>query len=234
MGAINNIYCPQIITCQSYAADSCRVAEQSKDSIYFGKLKALVAVAPKNYIFRLARSSFHSFYTEGYCEYGDQSNPVLRLDIKPSANIETSIEPADIVNWVISGRGEAVCYSSSTKACPLKNRLGFVIYNVNLSNGITAISNGINLVNINNYRGNDLIGISQYVAITDEDALLACGNVSECSIEINSGKSLRYGSITIDMSTMKILKIDNVFPSKIQIRKVEPFNSIEIMYQDSA
>ena len=77
---------------------------------------------------------------------------------------------------------------------------------------------------------NEIARASQYASITDEDALIACGNISQCDLNILSGKLLKYGSIKIDMNTMKILEIKNIFPTKIQIQKIDSFNSISIGY----
>lgn len=234
---IQPIFCPQKIICSNrnptFNLESCYY-EEKNNSKYFGSLKTAFPGSVYGGIYSLisVHSSFHSSYTRGYCEYkfGGFPDPNLHLEIKPEANIEAHNNSSNRSKWAILSGGEAICTDSSTKSCPLKNRLGFVIHNLNVANGIRAISNGINL--LNNATGNNLIDISGYAAITDEDALVACGNVPTCNIDIISGKSLKYGSMVIDMDTMEIIEIKNDLPAKIQIQKIDPFNSIEIGYQN--
>lgn len=226
------IYCPQSINCMSGNPGSCNLSQNNSKYFKLSKISnGSSYISSGTYSFQSVSSSFHSFYTDGFCEYSIKSGVNtynLRLEIKPEANIEAY----DNFGWLPVGgglhSGEVTCKNTSSTSCPLKNRLGFVVHNLNVSNGIKAISNGINLINNSNY-GN-LVTVSKYIAITDEDALIACGNVDTCSIDITSWKSLKYGSIIIDMNTMSILEINNILPDKIKIRKIEPFNSIEISY----
>lgn len=185
------------------------------------------------YLLDSVSSTFHSSAANNSCNYSETPNRtnVVILEIKPEANLEASINGS--TNWRFP---DVTCNENLSNNdwhlhphlnCPLKNRLGFVAHNLNITNGIVLQSNEITLTT-------DNIPMTQYKAVTDEAALYACGNVEQCTIDIQSSKGLKYGSVVIDLVTMKILKIIQLLPMKVQIKKTEPFNSIEVSYTVSS
>ena len=180
------------------------------------------------YLLDSASSTFHSSSTNSSCNYSETPfrKNVIILKIKPEANLEANIDGS--TSWILPN---VICNEDTSQddwylkphlGCPLKNRLGFVIHNINVTSGVILQSNEINIT--------QNIPSTQYTAVTDEDALYGCGNSQQCSIDIQSTKGLKYGSIEINLETMKVLNIIELLPSKVQIKKIEPFNSIEVSY----
>ena len=217
VGDLQPIYCPAQINCTKTGCDF-----DAKAAKYFSLPSNATKCVDANK-FKYAVAPFHSTSTAGSCWYEGQHIGTcggIMLTIKPEANLEAYYQP-NLSAWDFSGQG-AKCTAETASSCPLKERLGFVIHNMNITGGLFASSNTIKITN--------LIPSGGYVAVTDEDVLLGCGNVPQCTIDIISDKSFKYGSLTIDVSAMKILKINLLGPSKVQINKIEPFNSVEISY----
>lgn len=221
---IEPIYCPQEIICGDTKGENCQVIyNKPSDAKYFG-----ISSSPYvngTYKFQLATATFHSYFPTGYCQYKTNNKGyTVNLFIKPESNIEAYYNPPNPSAWIFN-RVDAKCNDESDASpysCPFKERLGFVIHNINLSGGVFAAINGVKI--------SDLISSPNYVGIIYDDVLIGCGGEQECSIDILSGKGANYGSLKVDMDTMKILEVNPLYPTKIQINKIEPFNSIEISY----
>src|SRR3990167_6571613 len=196
-GAIEPIYCPQEITCDFRANPNCKIKFIS-DSKYFSNL---LQGNPwpqdvETLQFVSSTASFHSRSTVGSCNYKSKKyiNYKFELSIKPESNVEAYYLSQNPFAWVFKG-ATATCESSKSTDCPLKEKLGFGIHNLNVTGGvIVKADNGIAISATNS---------NEYASINDEDALFGCGNVTQCTMDIMSSRSLKYGSIKIDMDTMK-------------------------------
>lgn len=214
------IYCPQEITGDQNGFHF------SGDTRYFGKIETNLSTWMDNkgsHSFKSVSTSFHSSSTYGICIYEarcDYTKPNcwIRLEIKPEANLEAYYTKSSA--WNFSGQS-ATCNASSTSSCPLTERLGFVIHNINMADGVLA--------SINNSDISSIIISPRYAGVY-EDALTGCGSVKQCTVDLLSAKHIKYGSIKIDMDTMKILQVNSLYPDKIQINKLDSYNTIEIYY----
>ena len=223
---VKAIYCPKEIACTYSSTTNSYTSCESKfisDPKYFGKLNVSRGTATFQFVSAIA--SFHSSSTIGTCQYqyGGVGAFHAEVPIKPESNVEAYYLSQNPSAWIFQG-GQATCESSKSTDCPLKERPGFVVHNVNVTGGIHVKADN----------GGISINTAAYAGMNDEDALYACGNVTQCTMDIMSGRSLKYGSIKIDMDTMKILEITNDYPTKVQINKIEPFNSIEVKYTSLA
>ena len=206
--------CPAQIQCDTTGL--CILDE--KDKKYTGPFFAPVGT----YNFSGAVAPFHSTWNAGYCVYIklDNTGYPQRLNLNPESALE-AYYLGEKSEWNILTNQENFCTSTNPSLCPLKKSNSIIIRNVNITNGIEVKANGIYI--------NKTMSANSYIKITDEDALLACGNVPKCNLDIQSGKSFKYGSISIDTDKMKVLGIVNGFKS-VNIKKVAPFDAIEVSY----
>jgi hypothetical protein len=78
----------------------------------------------------------------------------------------------------------------------------------------------------------DLFSNNASLSIAPHDAEPACGGKTECTINLLSSQQAQYGSITIDMRTMKVLRMESFYPTYIKITKMPNTDSdiVEISY----
>lgn len=210
------IYCPSQINCSRTQCDL-----SPENAQYFSLPPDATKCVDANK-FKSAEAGFHSSYSGGYCWYEGAhvgSCSGIKLSIKPQTNLEAYYQKSSA--WVFADKS-VTCTASSPSSCPLKERLGFVIHNFNISGGVFASINGQDI--------SQSIAPGSYTSIIYDDTLVGCSSERQCTINILSGKHIKYGSIKVDMDSMKILNVNSDYPTKIQINKLDSFNTIELSY----
>ncbi len=197
------IYCPPVLKCNF--TNDCTFA--SLDAKYFGKIDASKTTPGATLTFYSANVD-HGFQVS--CTYRrDGDYHTATLSINHEYHLDSYSSKSDS-KWFNSG---TLCMISP-ESCPFKNRFDIWIRNININSGLYA-SIG------NTYISRLFYGDAfDMISIDHSDALLGCGEKTECSINLLSSQQAQYGSVTIDTKTMRILKVDSLYPNYIKLAKV--------------
>jgi len=202
-----SVYCPPIVTCTS---DECTFNSLEKN--YFGDYFISNndndgSPLSSSYSLASTTAMFHSNSFYEHCGYLSKEKKPLRLLIKSEANLEAHHTPDS--SWTSSSNCEG--------NCPLKENLGFVIRNSILPEDILLSINGVDIHHLT----------KEYTRVIYEDALVGCAKQKECSFDISSSNHTKYGSVVVNMDTMKISNVASL-DKAIEIKKTESFNAVEI------
>lgn len=202
------IYCPPEITCTGNTVSSCSF--HSPDANYFGEMTGS------------AQAGTWGFYGAFY-GVSPPSNPScvyhgVYLSIKPKMALESYYTKPDSV-WG-EQRRDTWCIDSAA-LCPFKHLDGVAIYNANIAGLKAAIAGKF----IKSFYTDQSLGI------TRDDASPGCDDKKECVIDLLSSQNVKYGSVKVDTNSMKILEVNSLYPSKIEINKIaDSLNTVEIGY----
>lgn len=207
------IYCPPVLKCHD---PSCTFT--SLDAKYFGDFIPIKWASQLSLKFNSAHVDDNGF---AYCTYTDKAvaSPVTLKTNYPDYRLEKYSSKSGakwVSNWCTPTNG-------SVNDCPLKRRTDVLIHNVNIGNGLYASAANI-------YQSQLVINNS-YLSLI-HDAVLGCGDNTKCTIDLLSSQQARYGTVTIDMKTMKILRVDSLYPNYIKISKVSNalYDLVEVRY----
>jgi len=223
---LNNklIYCPSSITCDGNS-NACTFKADTPE--YWEKTVGAAGGTPAAGTYRFAEASAHKSRSEYanpvYCSYkiGDKW---ISLRSKPEANLETYDGDS---NWKFNNNSTTGRCSSSTYNslnCPLEKHHVLIIHNINISDGVVASANNVNITS-------QSIGRGQYGKASYNISLPACGLSDICQIDITSPNGGYYGYVIVNMNDqMNILGVYSLRPNEILLKQVESFNAIEVSY----
>jgi len=222
------ILCPTSIIChKKTVSNSCRL-ENVGDLQYWKSLPKYPLFQPGTYDFARASANYHSKSPQApTCVYeGHHFNGQIKLDAKPESNLEVNYyyENKDS-NWFVNnGVGNCTPHSPTASAdCALKVKSAVLIHNIDITEGVFSSINGTPI--------SDITPASSYTSLMFDDAIVGCGSVKICEINLVSPKGAKYGSITVDMDNkMKVIGIKAYHPSEVEINIIWKFNTIEIKY----
>lgn len=224
------IYCPEKITCTKDGDfSSCKYNSDTPQ--YWNSVRGSIALTDYPYIFSNVRSSYHITDFQTLCIYKQkETSEKITLDAKFESNLEPYYDKT--TKWD-EGFGTVSCQSDTPSSCPLKEASGIGISFNNLGKIDVFKTFSFSAHNVK-FGGS---GGQTYEFIQYDNAV-SCWSDKECKIDIemnnNDIGSILIGSIVVDMDNkMKILKVLPISSSGMDIKKIEPFNTIEIKKSDN-
>ena len=223
------VYCPEQLVCsEAGKMNSCKFDQNYWDHLYVNGETEVIA---GEYKFRGVFSTVHSNSGTGViCSYKNDSSGIKYISLYEKHQNNLEAYNSSVTSWVLNNRpglGAADCFADSPQACPLHERSAFVIINDKAVWNVFPYVNGSPIYDFEQ-RGKSIV---RY-----EDALTKCESEKFCKVDIMalaSGRDItsyfKIGSIVVDMDNkLKIIRIDSLKSSGYEIRKIEPYNTIEI------
>jgi hypothetical protein len=220
-------YCPsQIVCAQANDLKSCQYKTPTPD--YWGSIRnqGQAGIQAGTYAFNNARGGGRRVMDSScvYSAYGIAGN--ISLPIKFEANPEAY--EGKTTKWIGNSQNLPFsCTSNQPTDCPFKEAPVLNVTPINLNpEGVVGFSvDGVEFT----------IGGSQEHFLITYESVPICWDRKFCKIDLHIKDSssefgkLPIGSITVDMDNkMKLVSINSIPSSKIDIFPVEPFNSVEI------
>ena len=229
----SNIYCPEKIICQkNNDLNSCSFS--SKDTPYWKKITYVSfpqRVVVGEYIFSGATSPYHASFvlisenlTDNIpgCRYrnGQETLGILS-QTEPSIEAKKTISSKWVLNRFDSP--QARCWGGTPEECPFKEAESLAVFNGLDTPIIASIDNSQIQISYNP------IGTG-YRMIRYEDVIPCCYDENICKIDLSTSTDGDIGSVYVDTKNkMKIIKINYVDDSMIDILPNSPYNSIRVL-----
>lgn len=205
------IYCPPVLKCNTVSGTICTFA--SIDVKYFGRITDFRGGTSTDQLFTFHDASVDAYnLKESRCNYRSTGNAEVTLLTNPEYHLENYSGKTGF-GWKLQGNSYiCVSTSTSTNDCPFNKRFDVVIRNVNVGNGVYA--------SIPTAYISQLFFNNASLSIARHDTMSGCDGAKECTIKLLSSQQAEYGSVTIDMKTMNILRVNSLYPNYIKISKV--------------
>lgn len=148
----------------------------------------------------------------------------IALYAKSESNIEAKYDKAT-TKWDASQPYPNLlsCSTNLPTYCPLREAPSIAIrQDQSIKEQLYVMINGVRISNLPISNSN----------IRYEDALPGCSSSSQCKIDLATEEYMIIGSIIVDMSNMKLLKIIPTPTSLFNIKQVDSFNTIKVTRSD--